>query len=95
MCIRDRTWTVRPIIFSILLVFSIRNTEPTILRFVLDYAWEAPLVIILLAFFAAGAILGMLSVVGVIYRQRREISRLKREAAKLQLPATPEPPPMA
>jgi hypothetical protein len=34
-------------------------------------------------------------VVGVIYRQRREISRLKREAAKPQYPAIPEPPPPA
>ena len=89
------TWAIRLIIFSILLVFAIRNTEPTTLRFVLDYAWEAPLVIVLLAFFAAGAILGMLSVVGVIFRQRREISRLKREAAKAQLPAMPELPPPA
>ena len=89
------TWAIRLIIFSILLVFAIRNTEPATLRFVLDYAWEAPLVIVLLAFFAAGAVLGVLSVVGVIYRQRREISRLKREAAKPQYPVIPEPPPPA
>ena len=89
------TWAIRLIIFSILLVFAIRNTELTTLRFVLDYAWEAPLVIVLLAFFAAGAVLGVLSVVGVIYRQRREISRLRREAAKPQFPVVPEPPPPA
>ena len=89
------TWAIRLIIFSILLVFAIRNTEPATLRFVLDYAWEAPLVIVLLAFFAAGAILGMLSLVGVIFRQRREISRLKREAAKPQSPVMPELPPLA
>ena len=89
------TWAIRLIIFSFLLVFAIRNTQPTMLRFVLDYAWEAPLVIILLAFFAGGALLGVLSVLGVIFRQRREISRLKREAAKPALPATPEPPPLA
>ena len=88
------TWAIRLIIFSFLLVFAIRNTQPTMLRFVLDYAWEAPLVIILLAFFAGGALLGVLSVLGVIFRQRREISRLKREAAKPALPASPEPPPL-
>jgi len=33
--------------------------------------------------------------VGVLFRQRREISRLKREAAKPQLPVIPEPPPLA
>ena len=89
------TWAVRLIIFSFLLVFAIRNTQPTMLRFILDYAWEAPLVIILLAFFAGGALLGVLSVLGVIFRQRREISRLKREAAKPAVPAIPEPPPLA
>ena len=65
------TWAVRLIIFSFLLVFAIRNTQLTTLRFILDSAWEAPLVIILLAFFAGGAVLGALSVVGVIFRQRR------------------------
>jgi len=50
------------------------------------------LVIVLLVFFASGAILGILSVVGVIFRQRREIFRLKREMAKPQQPAVPEPP---
>ncbi len=89
------TWAIRLIIFSFLLLFAVRNTQPTMLRFVLDYVWEAPLVIILLAFFSGGAILGVLSLVGVIYRQRREIARLKRQAAKPQLPPTPEPPPLA
>ena len=89
------TWAVRLIIFSFLLLFAVRNTQPTMLRFVLDYVWEAPLVIILLAFFSGGAILGVLSMVGVIYRQRREITRLKRLAAKPQLPPAQEPPPLA
>ncbi len=89
------TWAVRLIIFSFLLLFAVRNTQPTMLRFVLDYVWEAPLVIILLAFFSGGAILGVLSLVGVIYRQRREIARLKRQAVKPQLPPIQEPPPLA
>ena len=89
------TWAVRLIIFSFLLLLAVRNTQPTVLRFVLDYVWEAPLVIILLAFFSGGAVLGVLSVLGVIYRQRREIARLKRQAAKPQLPPTQEPPPLA
>ena len=70
------TWAVRLIIFSFLLVFAIRNTQPTTLRFVLDYAWEAPLVIILLAFFAGGALLGVLSVIGVILGRRQRVTGL-------------------
>ena len=86
------TWALRFIIFFILLIFALRNTQPVSLRFILDHVWEAPLVIVLLVFFASGAILGILSVVGVIFRQRREIFRLKREMAKPQQPAVPEPP---
>ncbi|EKE17627.1 MAG: hypothetical protein ACD_10C00361G0001, partial [uncultured bacterium] len=66
-----------------------RNTQVVTLQFVLDYVWAAPLVIVLLAFFAGGAILGVLSVVGVIFRQRREILQLKREAGQSPLPVTP------
>jgi putative membrane protein len=44
------------------------------------HAWEAPLVIVLLAFFVwRQPSSARLSLVGVIFRQRREISRLKRE----------------
>lgn len=85
-------WAIRLIIFSFLLIFAIRNTQPTSLRFILDYVWEAPLVIVLLVFFASGAILGVLSVLGVIFRQRREIARLRRAASKLPQPLTPELP---
>jgi putative membrane protein len=85
------TWAIRLIIFAFLLVFAVRNTEPITLRFILDYVWEAPQVIVLLAFFAGGAILGVLSVVGLIFRQRLEISRLKREIAKPQHTVPSEP----
>ncbi len=84
------TWAVRLVIFSFLLVFALRNTEPVTLRFILDQAWQAPLVIVLLAFFAGGAVLGALSLAGVLFRQRREIARLRREAAKPQPTAVPE-----
>ena len=91
------TWAIRLIIFSFLLVFALRNTQLTTLNFILDYAVEAPLVIVLLVFFAGGAVLGLLSVVGVIFRQRRVIARLKREIAKPakpQEPSLPELPPL-
>ena len=88
------TWAIRLIIFSFLLVFALQNTDPVDLRFFLDYVWQAPLVVVLLAFFAGGAILGVLSLLGVIYRQRREISRLKRVASQAQPVAVVEQPPV-
>lgn len=87
------TWAIRLIIFSFLVGFAIQNTDPVSLHFLPDQAWQAPLVIILLVFFASGAIMGVLSVLGIIYRQRREISRLKRAADKAPAVNTPELPP--
>lgn len=86
------TWAIRLIIFSLLLLFALRNTDPVTLNLVPGYGWEAPLVIVLLAFFAGGALLGALSLVGVIFRQRREIGRLNREAAVPTPPVVSEPP---
>ena len=83
------TWALRFIIVSFLIVFAIQNTELVILRVMPGYFWEAPLVVVLLAFFAAGAVLGVLSMLGIIYRQRREVVRLKREMVKVVEPAKP------
>jgi uncharacterized integral membrane protein len=90
------TWTVRIVWFIVLLAFAARNTEPATLRFYFDLAWEAPLVLLLLAFFAAGALLGLAAALGALLRQRREIGRLRREArarsTTRELPAIPPPP---
>ena len=40
--------------------------------------WQAPLVVVLLLFLAGGVVLGIMSMLGVVYRQRREISRLQK-----------------
>ena len=84
------TWAIRLIIFSFLVVFAVQNTGQVNLHFLLGQVWQAPLVMVLLVFFAGGAVLGVLSVVGVIYRQRREIVRLKRGPIEEQLVAVPE-----
>lgn len=77
---RAVSWIVRAILFLAALGFALSNTAVTELRFFgVDIVWRAPLVIFLLAFFAAGAALGLLAVVPTLYRQRREIGRLRRE----------------
>jgi len=72
------TWTIRIALFILLLAFAARNTAPTTLKFYFDLAWEAPLILLLLAFFAAGAVLGLVATLGALLRQRREIGRLRR-----------------
>ncbi|HEX5611802.1 MAG TPA: LapA family protein [Burkholderiales bacterium] len=73
------TWVVRVAIFLFLLAFAARNTDPVTLRFYFDLAWQMPLVALLLAFFVAGALLGIAAALGVLIRQRRRIGRLERE----------------
>ena len=93
---RTVTWTVRITLFVLLLAFAARNTAPVTLRFWFDQDWQAPLVLLLLAFFAAGALLGVTSALGALLRQRREILRLRRESrarpAPGAAPAVPPPP---
>ena len=66
------------------LSFALKNTAPVSVRFFFDSFWQAPLIIVVLAFFAGGALLGVLSLMGTIFGLRREVSRLKREANQTQ-----------
>ncbi len=75
------------------MVFAAQNTDPVSLRLLPGQIWQAPLVLALLAFFVGGVIIGALSLLGVLFRQRREISRLKKAAARQpQVPAIETPP---
>lgn len=76
-------WVLRLAIFLLLFLFAAHNTEQVLLRFFLGQAWQAPLVVVLLIFFAAGAILGMSSLLGLIFRLRREIQSLKKQNAAM------------
>ncbi len=84
------TWTIRLVVFVLLIAFGAKNVEPVTLRFYFDLALQAPLILLLFGFFAAGALFGVLALLTTVIRQRREISRLRNRAA----PAEPEPPPV-
>lgn len=78
------TWVLWLVVFLFLLAFAAKNLDPVTVRFYLDHDWQAPLVVVLLGFFAVGVVLGMLAMAGTLLRQRREISRLKRDARRQQ-----------
>jgi lipopolysaccharide assembly protein A len=78
------TWVLWLVVFLFLLAFAAKNLDPVTVRFYLDHDWQAPLVVVLLGFFAVGVALGMLAMVGTLLRQRRAISRLKRDARRQQ-----------
>jgi putative membrane protein len=78
-------------LFALMLTFAVKNTDPVSVRYFLGYEWHAPLIFVLLIVFCVGAVLGLLSVLGKILRQRREISALRRQLDR-QLTAAPERP---
>lgn len=72
-------WVLRAFVFLILLGFVMKNDQPVVVRYFFGYEWQSSLILILLLFFAVGVCVGVLAVLGNIFRQRREISTLKRE----------------
>ena len=66
-------------LFVILLGFAVKNSDPMAVRYFLGFEWQAPLVFILLVFFAAGVGIGAVASLGIVVRQKRMILRLKRD----------------
>ena len=87
------TWTIRLVIFVLLVAFGAKNVEPVTLRFYFDLAVEAPLILVLFGAFALGALFGILALVSKVVRQRREISSLRRQASGSE-PLPPAIPPL-
>ena len=76
---RYLVWLLRAVMFIVLLGFAVKNDQPVVLRYFFGFEWQASLVVILLVFFAVGLGIGVLAVLGNVFRQRREIAALKRE----------------
>jgi lipopolysaccharide assembly protein A len=85
------TWALRLIVFLLLAAFAAKNVEPVTLRFYFDLALQAPLVVVLFAFFSAGALFGILALVGTLLRQRGQISLLRKQAPSAEAPPPPVP----
>lgn len=76
---RYLVWLLRAALFLILLGFAVKNDQPVVLRYFFGYEWHSSLVVVLLVFFALGMGIGVLAVLGNLFRHRREIAALKRE----------------
>jgi putative membrane protein len=84
---RYLSWAVRILLFLLLFVFALKNTNPVTVRFYLGSQWESPLALVLLVFFAAGAVAGVAACLSHAYRQRREILDLRKELRGKSLPS--------
>jgi putative membrane protein len=71
-------WLLRLFILLVLVWFAVKNSEIVTLH-AYPYSWQAPLVLVILGFFAGGVLLGLLASLGRIYRLKREVGGLKKE----------------
>jgi putative membrane protein len=87
-------WLIRVLVFVLLLVLALANTQTATLNFLAGFAWQAPLILIGLAFFGVGLVAGLVSSLPPMVRLRLENGRLKRDlrAAREAPPAVAEPP---
>ena len=101
-------WLVRVLIVLLIVWFAAKNAEPAVLHGLLGGQWQAPMALILLAFFGAGLLLGLVAALLTIFQLKREIRKLNRalqhkvredaarESAREGAPAgalLPQPPP--
>ena len=77
--VRGVTWLLRALLFAVMFLFAIRNTDPVTLRFYFDQSWQAPLVLVMLASLALGAALGVVACLSKLFSQRRALQALKSE----------------
>ena len=69
-------WLLRVIVFVALFGLAIKNSAPVDLRFYLGGVWQAPLSLIILVAFFAGAVVGLTATVVTLVRQGRELRHL-------------------
>ena len=75
---------VAALVFLVFFGFALKNTQEVVLSFFLGYETRGPLVILLLAFFAAGAVLGVLAMMPMLFRHRRDLTRHKKLLSTLE-----------
>jgi uncharacterized integral membrane protein len=86
------TWTIRLILFLVLVALAAKNVEPVTLRLYFDKALQAPLIVVLFGAFALGVLFGMLALLSTLLRQKKEISNLKNQTKIAAAPPPAAPP---
>ena len=69
------TWFLRGVLFLLLVVLALQNTHEAVVRLYFGTEWRAPMMLVVLAAFAFGALCGILAVLP------RLLSRGKMQSA--------------
>lgn len=71
-------------LFVVFFIFALKNSQIVELHFLLIPPITSPLALILLGFFGAGALLGVIAMFPTVFRHRRELTRHKKSITTLQ-----------
>ncbi|RYF36300.1 MAG: LapA family protein [Comamonadaceae bacterium] len=78
-------WLLKAAIFFTLFAFALNNQQATTVHFFFGTSWSAPLVLVVLAAFAGGILVGTL---GMVPRWWRHRAALRRQAAAIGQPSS-------
>ena len=73
-------WLLKAAIFFTLFAFALNNQHDATVNFFFGTAWHAPLVLVVLAAFAGGLVVGALGMVPGWWKHRRAAAQLPAEA---------------
>ncbi len=71
-------------LFIFFFVLALKNTQETALYFFWGYELRGPLVLIVLCFFVAGGILGLLAMTPMLFRNRRDLARQRKKIEEME-----------
>lgn len=88
---RILVWLLRAFIFFSLFAFSLNNLHTATLHWFFGQSWSAPMVIVVLVAFGAGAAFGVVAMAPPWWRQRLKAHRAQQST--VATPASPSPTP--
>ena len=78
-------WALRLIVFVVVLMFALKNTEAVKVVFYADKSIDnVPLIVVMLSTFVMGTVFGLLLTVPASLRRRREVAKLRKELDRIQ-----------
>ena len=86
------SWLLKAAIFFTLFAFALNNQQDVTLHFFFGTAWRAPLVLVVLAVFSAGVVIGVLGMVPRWWKHRRAASKVRQTVAPAAATTAPTPP---
>lgn len=87
---RFLVWLLRAFLFFALFAFALNNRQTATVHWFFGQEWHAPLVIVVLAAFAAGCAVGVLAMVPAWWYHRRQATR-QTESPAPAAAAQPQP----